>query len=352
MSNRFQYQARTSEDLKKREEQTGGGFIGFLVDAVSRYERKNGENCIRILPPTWQNAKHYGLEIWVHYDVGPQGAAVLCNLRMYGEKCASCEASSHADAAGKEDEAKAYRATKRVLVWLLDRKEQESEKTKPLAWAVPWTLDRDVAKLCRDRRTGELYQIDHPDNGYDIFFDYEEKERKYSGLQLARQPSPVNEKHLDYIMEHPLPSILIKRTYQEVKSLLEGGSEIQETAPEPQQPQRPQQQEPPQTNWGGMPVSNSAPWEQSPQQQPQPMQRAVAYCEVGISYRGEKLACGLALGHNGEHDFSRNIAPQQQQPVQQQPISQQVPQPMQPQTQAAEAPQSRAAAMRERFQNR
>ena len=200
MSNRFQYQQRAPETWQSRAEQSAGGFIGFLKDNVKNYSAKAGDNCIRPLPPTWANPKHYGYDIWVHYQVGLQKANLLCPLKMNNKACPVCEKQAKLDAEGRTDEAKAYRAVRRVLVWIIDRKEPGD---KPLAWAMPWTVDRDITATCRDRQTGEIYYIDHPELGYDVSFEKKGTalNTDYVGVQIARRRKILGLHHTKPVAE-------------------------------------------------------------------------------------------------------------------------------------------------------
>lgn len=215
MSN-YKYKPRPQENWDKRAK--GSLYEGYALDEFETFS-PGKENYIRILPPTWENPQHYGLDVWVHFGVGPNNGTVVCLYKMKNQKCPICEAFSRAEAAGRED-AKDMKPTRRVLVWVLNRKEEK----KPLLWAMPWTVDRDISKICRDRQTGELYFIDDPDQGYDITFDKEGEgvQTKYTGFQLSRRSSNVDRKMLDYVIEHPIPTTLLWRTYEEVQSLFEG----------------------------------------------------------------------------------------------------------------------------------
>lgn len=217
MSN-FQYRPRSSEAWDKRAK--GSIYDGYAKDEFETFSAGK-ENYIRILPPTWENAQHYGLDLYVHYGVGPNNGTIICLYKMKNLKCPICEAFARAEAAGRED-ANTLKPTRRVLVWVLNRKEEK----KPLLWAMPWTVDRDISKICRDRQSGELYYIDDPQNGYDITFDKEGEgmTTKYTGFQLSRRPSAVEQKYIDFVVEHPVPSVLLWRTYEEVQALFEGAA--------------------------------------------------------------------------------------------------------------------------------
>lgn len=281
MASSFTYQRRKAEDWDKRSNQQGGNFIGFIKDEVRTFSKKK-DNFVRMLPPTWEDSHHYGYDIWVHFSFGPQNATVLCPLKMKNKPCPGCEDYMEAEKAGREDAGK-LKPTRRVLVWLINRNDEKEKK--PEAWAMPWTLDRDITKICRDKQTGELYYIDDPEAGYDVSFEVqgESEQSKYVGVQLARRSSPVDQVYIDYIMKNPLPSILIWRSYEELAELLTGGAGEVEN--------------------GQAPVKD----ESRPKQQELKPQ-AADYCSKTAIFKGETLACANSAGHSGDCDFSREIS--------------------------------------------
>lgn len=220
----FQYRKRSAEAWDKRANQSGGEFEGFLKEEFKVFKGKKGSNAIRILPPTFENADHYGIDIYVHYSVGPANASVLCLQNMKDERCPLCEARNRALKIGDTDDAKSLKAGKRVLVWLIDRNDEDQG---PVLWAMPYTLDREFSVLAKDRQTGTILALDDPDEGFDIYFERngEGMTTKYEGKQLARRPSQIPDAPLDFIEDRPLPSVLIWRSYDEVKDLFEGGPE-------------------------------------------------------------------------------------------------------------------------------
>lgn len=235
MASSFRYQPRSDDDWERRASQQGGGFQGYVLDDFRLYQLKKGENAIRILPPTWEGARHYGMDIFTHFSVGPDKATVLCPLRMADTPCPICEARSLAEKRGDEELAKELRPNKRVLVWVIDRKDEDKG---PVVWGMPWTLDRDITKVSRDRMSGKFYFVDHPEEGFDVYFDRDGEGigTKYTGVQLARRPTSVDEHWLDYVQAHPLPDVLLYRDYDEIQKLFEGGKPA---APEPEAAPRP-----------------------------------------------------------------------------------------------------------------
>lgn len=224
----FRYQQRSADAWERRANQTSGEFESFLKEECTMYRPKKGDNSIRILPPSFPDAEHYGIDIFVHYSVGPLKASVLCLQHMKGERCPICEARARYLKIGDEEAAGELKPAKRVLVWVLDRNDEDRGA---LVWSMPYTLDREFSKLAKDRQSGEILMLDHPDKGYDLYFDRtgEGKLVQYGGKSLAHRPSAVSDEVLEYIEQRPLPDMLIWRTYQELKELYEGGAEPTET---------------------------------------------------------------------------------------------------------------------------
>lgn len=243
----FQYKARSDDSWKKRETQSGSNYAGFILDEFKTFTAKK-QNWIRILPPTWDNPQHYGMDLWVHYSVGPDNGSVICLAKMRGTACPICEAHARAEASGRED-AYNLKPTRRVAIYVIDRNEEGKKdvEKKPLVWAMPWTLDRDISKVCRDRQTGELYQIDHPDAGFDVTFDVEGERPniKYVGVQIARRPSTVDKEYLDFIEKNPVSTTFQWRTYEEVKALFEGQGVMESQKQEQASASAPPTQAPP-----------------------------------------------------------------------------------------------------------
>lgn len=222
---RYRYRRRTNEDWEKRSSQRGNDFEGiFKSEFASVYAIRDGENTVRILPPSQQwDTRHYGMDVWVHFQIGVNKSAVICRSRMLNKRCPVCDEAAEAMEAGDSKLAKDLAARKRVVAWIVDRKDPDRGAQ---LWAMPWTLDRDIAKVARDRETGEIYAVDDPDEGYDVTFDKEGKDigTKYVGVQISRRPSSVPKAALRKADETPVPDTLWYRSYEEVKKLLDGSA--------------------------------------------------------------------------------------------------------------------------------
>ncbi len=224
----YEYQARSAESVRERSTKGANDFDKIVIDGIKNFKPSDGDNCIRILPPTWKKPDHYGYDIFVHYGVGPDRQSYLCLNKMKDEADPIYEeyeiAKRDAREGNKEDEqyVKDLAAKKRCGVWLIDR---NNEKEGVQFWAMPWTMDRDIVKVSIDKKTGEVLPIDHPEEGYDVEFDKSGKgaRTEYGGVAISRRSSPLgNDKWLDYAMDHPIPEILQYFDYDHIKKAFGG----------------------------------------------------------------------------------------------------------------------------------
>lgn len=241
----YKYRGRSSEDVKARAEQRGGGNWDRIVKGDFPYFKpKDGKNKIRPLPVPWANNDYdekliekwgnsWGIEIYVHERIGPDKGTYLCLAKMKGKPCPICEARSDMekdeDADDKNKPSKKLLPKKRFLLWLIDR---NNEKDGPLWWSMPWTLERDIAIVCQeeDDSPGAALLIDHPDEGYDVTFSKEKKAEfyEYVGVKAARESSSISEKEstqakwLAFTTDNPLYSILDFKSYEYIEKVYMG----------------------------------------------------------------------------------------------------------------------------------
>lgn len=225
---KFDYRPRTADEMKRRATQTGGGRDTFIDGKIKLFQAKSGAYRIRPMPPTWEDADHFGLEVYVHYGIGPDNAGYLCLNKMKGEACPLCEARNTAMQDGDEEIAKALRPTKRVLMYVIDR---SAEGDGPKAWAAPWSkFDRELCAQAYDPDTGETIPVDSPDEGFDVTFNVEgqNQQKDYVGVQISRRARPISDNDdtamewLQFITDNPLPDILVYHDYEHMKSAWEG----------------------------------------------------------------------------------------------------------------------------------
>lgn len=218
----YVYRPRTAEDVARRKQETNSETPNVFMDQFKVYQSRKGENWIRILPATWEDAHHYGLDLWLHYNIGPDRNAVLCLNRMLKQPCPPCEQRLLAERAGDEDEAKDLRPRRRCCVWIVDR---QAEQEGPQLYSMPATLDEEIQTISTDKTDGTYYLVDDPFEGYDVMFEKVGTgiNTKYNGVQIARRASGVDPAYIEYIAEYPIPQCLIWRPYEEVMELFGAG---------------------------------------------------------------------------------------------------------------------------------
>lgn len=227
----FKYRGRerTAESVHRASKASNSTFDSILVgEGLQFYKPREGENNIRLLPPTWSDLDKWGdgwhIDAYVHYNIGLDNSAYLCLEKMTGEPCPICEAKNETK---DETERKAFQISRRALVWLIDR---DNEKAGPQAWIMPLSLFREINTRCIDKKTGKPILIDDPDEGYDVSFVKEGKEikTKYLGIEIARDSTPLSSKSskqdqwLEYIQENPLTDMLNFYDSEHISKVLTG----------------------------------------------------------------------------------------------------------------------------------
>ena len=203
----FAYKARSTQAANERLNRYNTGNRDTFVPAdLEVWQPKEGDNWIRLLHPPWEGAEHYAYDLYIHYEVGPDKNTYLCVEKMKGQECELCNELRKAQASGDTEYARALESSLRLAAWIIDR---EDEKKGVQLWLYAPSIDREILEQARDRRTGEILMVDHPEEGFDIEFVRKGKGMltKYTGVKLARQPSAVEPKWLQFITEKPLDSI-------------------------------------------------------------------------------------------------------------------------------------------------
>lgn len=229
----FRYEKRTKEDLKERANMKGGAYATLFKPKYKEWTPKDGKNRIRILPPTWKGAKHYGLDVHVNYSIGADNQKFL-SLSKHGKGADPiAEARQEAQKAGDKDFAKKLYPNTRILYWIIDRTDEDEG---PLLWAAPFSFDKALSNMCIDEDTKDVMFIDGNDNpadGHDVRF-YKEGQglmTKYDAAKMKVLPkSNVHEDEdlekewLDFIEDNPLPEVLNFYDYDHIAAAFGGAA--------------------------------------------------------------------------------------------------------------------------------
>ena len=227
-SRSFRYQERSREDVRERANMRGGNFDSTIKPAYKTYKIKDGKNLIRILPPTWEKPKHYGFDIFVNYNIGADNQSYLSLSKMKGQKDPLAEARQAAEREGDDDLAKALRPTQRILMWIIDRLDEDEG---PLLWAAPFTVDKAFANLAFDEDTKEVVFVDDPEEGCDVRFHkegtgmltkYDASKMKLMPAGPISQDEKLQDEWLEYIAENPVPDCLQFYDYEHIAGVFDG----------------------------------------------------------------------------------------------------------------------------------
>lgn len=251
-SRKFVYTPRDTSAVQKRATQQGGMYDTFFDSRFTKFKADAGYNCIRILPPGWEGADHFGYDYFLHSNVGPDNSQYLCLDKMAdlanskgleGGRCPICEERRRLEREGEIEEANQMKASRRVGVWVIDR---NNERDGPKFYDMSWTMDKDIASLQINKRTGEAILIDDPEEGYDFEFQREGTglNTRYIGKQIARQQSPISDDRkqqdawLEFISDHPIPDALNFYDYEYIAKVFSGKAPVEKDEEEEEQPRR------------------------------------------------------------------------------------------------------------------
>lgn len=240
----FRYQKRDKETLKERANMKGGNYDTYIKPKFKQWKPKDGKNVIRILPPTWDDARHYGLDIFVNFNIGPDNQSYLSLSKHDRGPDPLAEARREAQADGDKEFAKKLNPSQRILYWIIDRMDEDEG---PLLWAAPFTFDKSLSNLCIDEDTKDVIFIDDPANGRDVRFykegqglttKYDPSKMKVLKESNLAEDEGLEQEWLDFIQENPLPEVLNFYEYDHIKAAFGGQAGRDEDDDDDEKPAR------------------------------------------------------------------------------------------------------------------
>jgi hypothetical protein len=224
----FRYKPRSREDIKERANMRGGNFDSIFKSKFKLYKIRDSKNLIRILPPTWDGAKHYGLDLWINYNVGADNQTYLSLSMMKGEADPLAEAKKQAERDGDKELAAALKPRQRILMWIIDR---QAEDEGPQLFSCPFTLDKALANLSFDEDTKEILELDNPEEGCDVRFykegsglktDYPAEKIKIFDKGPLCDDQDLQDDWLEFVSKNPLPTVLEFHDYDHINGVFNG----------------------------------------------------------------------------------------------------------------------------------
>jgi len=251
---------RSQESYDKKDE---SGRYGSFFKSKSELGNKEfwkcgeGEHQIDIIP--WIAGDNYPtksydiksgdiaivLDLWVHYNVGPNEDSVVCPARNYGLPCPICE---HINEIRKrddltEDEIKEKTSEKnpkrRSIYQIVCYDSHEEESKGVQIWDVAhFFMERHLTELSQKPKRGGFIPYADPDEGKQVYFKRKGQGQfntEYMAHQFLDREYKVSDEVLDSTIS--LDQGIIVLTYEELKRKYWGGEDIPATSPEEEEEQ-------------------------------------------------------------------------------------------------------------------
>lgn len=204
---------------------------------VEFFSPKEGRNRINIIPYTIKTKNHplvkkgefeigekdYVMDIFTHRGIGPSEATVLCLKETYGKPCPICEQANMLKKQGKEKEAGALKASRRVFYNVQDCKNPD----KLLVFeASHFLFEKELIDEARDDEEGGFIDFADEESGKEIKFRCSKVSK--GGFEFNEFKSFSFEDRDENIPDNILESaisfdeIMNVPTYEEVEKILYG----------------------------------------------------------------------------------------------------------------------------------
>lgn len=227
---------------------SSGGKAGVMnwkkIDGeVNFFSPQEGRNRINIIPYTIKTKNHplvkkgefevgdkdYVMDVFVHRGVGPSEVSVLCLKQTYGKPCPICEQSALLRKQGKEDEAGALKASRRVFYNVQDLKNPDTLKVFE---ASHYLFEKELIDEARDDDEGGFIDFADEETGKEIKFRCSKTSK--GGFEFNEFKSFSFEDRNDNIPDELLESaisfdeIMNVPTYEEAEKILYGRDDDEE----------------------------------------------------------------------------------------------------------------------------
>ena len=211
---------------------------------VEFFSPKEGRNRINIVPYEIKTKNHplvkkgefeigdkdYVMDIFTHRGIGPSEATVLCLKETYGKPCPICEQAAMLKKQGKEKEAGALKASRRVFYNIQDCKNPD----KLLVFeASHYLFEKELIEEARDDEEGGFVDFADEESGKEIKFRCSKVSK--GGFEFNEYKSFSFEDRDENIPDELLESaisfdeIMNVPTYEEVEKILYGEDEDEDS---------------------------------------------------------------------------------------------------------------------------
>jgi hypothetical protein len=285
----------------KDEGQFGGGVRAIDMSKIAKeriYTPQIGSYVdLHIIPAPITNPNHpdvlngkyavgdwvFSTDLWVHRGVGAGRDDIICPKKNFHRPCPICEKSNQLYQAGRIDDSKSLKLTRRSWLNVVICDPQGNALSDVLAWEVSYALftSKLLEAAMAEQRGRGVTPFADPQNGSIITFHIIEesigknKFADYDSFRLTKRANPISDEVLMRAIS--FDSLMQVQDEKFIENILQGVT-LPSERPQQQQEQPPQQQPPQQQPQGGYPgyaTQQSAPQQPAHQnyQMPPPQQR-------------------------------------------------------------------------------
>lgn len=228
---------------------SGGGNRKGVMDwsksnsEINFFSPQEGRNRINIVPYTIKTKNHplvkrgeleigdldYVMDIFIHKNIGPSEASVLCLKNTYGKPCPICELQAKLKKEGKEKEANELKASRRVFYNIEDLKEPGKLKIFETSH---YLFEKELIDEARDDEEGGFIDFADVDEGKEIKFRASEvqkgnmKYKEFKSFSFEDRDEKLSEDLIESAVS--FDEIIRIPTYEESEKILYGVDEDDE----------------------------------------------------------------------------------------------------------------------------
>ena len=160
--------SRAAAMAAERERIVRGFSEAFLNHAALKdhelegYKADEGEHYLRIVP--WSDTEYYGLNLYIHFQIGVAGDSVLCPRMMEKKTCPICRACNtekqRRGADWKDPVVQKLNVGKnpRTLFFVIDMLNHATTSEGLKYYIAPHKVNEGLQGLCRRKRTGDWWE--------------------------------------------------------------------------------------------------------------------------------------------------------------------------------------------------
>jgi hypothetical protein len=242
--------AKRAKISHSTKDQGGGGsrVINFkdIDGEVQFFQPAVGKNAINIIPFEIKSKNHplvkqgqmeigeldYCLDIWTHRNVGPSESSVICLKKTYGKACPICEEVEKMKKAGKEKEAAALLARRRVFYNVEDTRRKPGELQ--VFEVSHYLFEKELIDEARNDEDGEDSFVDFadPETGSVIRFRCSKETKggfefnEFKSFSFAEREDPIDDELLASAIS--FDEYLNVQNYEQIQAILFGADEDEE----------------------------------------------------------------------------------------------------------------------------